>query len=32
MLENGMGVKLDVQKAAAYSLAAGQDDPVSTII
>ena len=32
MLENGMGVKLDVQKAAAfYSLAAGQDDPVSTI-
>ena len=32
MLENGMGVKLDVQKAAAfYSLAAGQDDPASTI-
>ena len=32
MLENGMGVKLDVQKAAAfYSLAARQDDPVSTI-
>ena len=27
-----MGVKLDVQKASAfYSLAAGQDDPVSTI-